>query len=142
MEDTLYREKYDKRKKRNKNSGTSIWIKVLLFIISLGIWCGIVYYGFIYAKEYIDTSINNVQQSNIMAVEQLKEEVKIVNSEINRLRIEIQDLKEEVRDTDSTLDNTNSIQEDIDKRLKYLDEKLIELQESLRILEGAPNVKN
>lgn len=143
MTDSMNPQSYHSRKpKRKKKKGNKILLNIFLFIISIGLWSGIVYYGYIYAKDYIDTSINNVMQNNIMVVEQLKEEVKIVNSDIRRLRKEIKDLKEEVRDADSTLSDANHIQEDIEERLKYLDDKLIKLKESLRILEEAPNVKN
>lgn len=143
MGDSLNTQVYDsKRNKRSKKNGKSIWVKILLFIISMGLWGTTVYYGYINAKNYVDISINNVQQSNLMAVEQLKEEVRIVNSEIKILRDEIEDLKDDVRDADSTLTNANDIQEDIDKRLKYLDDKLARLQESLKVLEEAPNAKN
>lgn len=143
MEDSLKAQKYEsKRNRRRENKGRGIWVNILLFIICIGLWGTIVYYGYINAKAYVDTSISSVEQSNIIAVEQLKEEVKIVNSEIKILRNEIKDLKEEVRDADSTLSDSNYIQENIGEKLRYLDEKLIELQKSLKILEGAPNAKN
>ncbi|MDK2920202.1 MAG: hypothetical protein PWQ37_2935 [Candidatus Petromonas sp.] len=143
MENSLHSESYkSKRVKGNKNKGKRIWINILLFIISIGLWGTIVYYGYINAKAYIDDSINRIEQNNAMAVQQLKEEMKIINSEIKRLRSEIKDLKEEVRDADSTLTNSNDIQEGIDKKLKYLDDKLKDLQESLDILKEAPNVEN
>ncbi len=103
MEDSLKAQKYEsKRNSRSQNKGRGIWVNIILFIISIGLWGTIVYYGYINAKAYIDTSISSVEQSNIMAVEQLKEEVKIVNSEIKILQNEIKDLKEEIRDADST----------------------------------------
>ncbi len=135
-------EKYKKRSKSNKKSGWRIFFKILAFLLSIGLWCGIVYYGYNYAKDYVDTSIANVQQNNMMAIEDLKEEIKIVNLEIRNLRDEIEDLEDELEDTDSTLSSTNDIQEDLEERLKYLDDKLIKLQESLEILGEAPNVQN
>lgn len=143
MTDGLKAEKYQsKRTKGRKGKGRKLWVTIILFIISIGLWGTIVYYGYNYAKEYIDTSIASVQQNNIMAVEQLREDVKIVNSEIKRLQREVEDLKDEVRDADSALTDSNDIQENIDEKLKYLDDKLNELQKSLKILEEAPNVKN
>jgi len=143
MEQSLNSQKHEsKRMKRNSGSSKRIWMNILLFIISIGLWGTMVYYGYMSAKAYIDTSINKVQQNNIIAVNQLKEEVAIVNSEIQMLRTEIKDLKDEIRDADSTLSDSNDIQENIDKRLKYLDDKLKGLQETLRILEEAPNAKN
>ncbi len=127
--------------KKNKKI-KKVVLNIFLTIICLGLWSGIVYYGYVYAKDYIDTSINNVMQNNALEVKQLGEEVKIVSSDINRLQEEIRDLKREVRYADSTLSDSNNIQENIEERLKYLDDKLIKLQESLRILEEAPNEKN
>ncbi|SKC91544.1 coiled-coil domain-containing protein [Maledivibacter halophilus] len=143
MSDSINSKSYQSGKiKRKKRKENKILRNMFLLIISIGLWGGIVYYGYMYAKEYVDKSISSVNQNNIMLVEQLKEEVKIINSDIKRLSNEIKDLKEEVRDADSTLSDSNNIQEDIDKKLKNLDDRLEKLKESLKILEEAPNVKN
>lgn len=145
MSESIKLQSYESRKTstrkadRKKKKGKKILLNIFLTIICIGLWSGIVYYGYVYAKDYIDTSINNVMQNNALEVKQLREEVKIVSSDINRLQEEIRDLKREVRDADSTLSDSNDIQENIEERLKYLDDKLIKLQESLRILEEAPN---
>lgn len=148
MSESIKLQNYESRKtsikkaNKKKRKSKKILINIFLTITCIGLWSGIVYYGYVYAKDYIDTSINSVMQNNALEVKQLSEEVKIVSSDINRLQKEIRDLKREVRDADSTLSDSNNIQENIEERLKYLDDKLIKLQESLRILEEAPNGKN
>lgn len=125
------RESARKKKTRRKK----IWINILVFILSIGVWAAVVYYGYTYAKGYVDTSIKNVQQENAINIQQLTGEIQSLNQEIINLRLSIEN-------TDSTLSNSTSVQERIDERLGELDRQLEELEKSLQILKEAPNVQN
>lgn len=120
------------RKKRN-NSNTQ---KTIIFsLLAIILWSAIVYFGYTYAKEYIDTSIQQVQQENALNVQQL-------TGEVQTLKLEVRNLTDSIISTGLTLSNSTSIQDQIDQRLEVLDKSLKELENSLKILQEAPNVKN
>ncbi|SNS63223.1 hypothetical protein SAMN05446037_101527 [Anaerovirgula multivorans] len=121
--------------RRKKEKRKKIWVNILIFLLSIGFWGAAVYYGYTYAKDYIDTSIRNVQQENAINIQQLTSEIQSLNQEIINLRLSIEN-------TDSTLSNSTSVQERIDERLGELDDQLKQLEKSLGILKEAPNVKN
>lgn len=121
------------RKRRSK--GKKILVNILIFIVSICTWAAVAYYGYTYAKNYIDTAIGNVQQQNAVNIQQLKERIEIMTKEINRL-------KESIEDADSTISSSKSVQRRIDRKLEELDQRLRELQESLEILKEAPNVQD
>lgn len=117
--------------RRKKEKRRKIWMNILIFILSVGFWGAAVYYGYTYAKDYIDTAIRNVQQENAMNIQQLTDEIQSLNQEIINLRHSIEN-------TDSTLSNSTSVQERIDERLGELDNQLTQLERSLQILKEAP----
>ena len=99
------------------------------------LWGAIVYFGYTYAKDYIDTSIKQVQQENALNIQQLTEEVQT-------LKLEVRNLTDSIISTGLTLSNSTSIQDQIEQRLEVLDKSLQDLENSLRILQEAPNVKD
>jgi len=119
------------KRKKSRN----VLINILIFMISVGVWGGIVYYGYGYAKNYIDISINNVRQENAMNIQGLSDQVKLLSNEIK-------ELSNSLDDTDSTISNTTDVQNKIDNKLEELDDRLKELQKSLDILKEAPNAEN
>ncbi len=119
------------RKSRTKKKKGNIVLKIIMILLSLAIWSGVVYYGFITAKEYIDTSIKNVQQQNAVNLTD-------INDQIIQLSGEISALRESIEDTDSSLSSTGDLQESIDEQLSALDKRLRELEDSLEILQEAP----
>lgn len=120
------------RKEKNNSTTQKTIIFSLLAII---LWGAIVYFGYTYAKEYIDTSIQQVQQENALNVQQLTEEVQT-------LKLEVRNLTDSIISTGLTLSNSTSIQDQIDQRLEALDKNLKDLENSLRVLQEAPNAKN
>jgi septal ring factor EnvC (AmiA/AmiB activator) len=112
-----------------------IWINLLLIILSAAVWAAAVYYGYTYAKGYIDTSIRNVQQQNAVNIQQLTERIEQMSQEISKLQ-------ESIEDADSNISSSKSVQRRIDDRLEELDDQLRELQKSLEILKEAPNAQN
>jgi len=120
-----------KRKQRIKK----ILINIIIFVISAGVWSAGAYYGYIYAKDYIDTSIKNVQQENAMNIQRLTESMEMLGQEITGLR-------ENIEEADSTLSSSTSVQRRIDNKLEDLDDQMKELERALQILKEAPNVQN
>lgn len=121
--------------KRKKKKSKKIWINILIFILSVGFWGAAAYYGYTYAKNYIDISIKNVQQENALNVQQLTDQISLLNQEIKNLR-------DSIEDADSSLSYSAKVQRRIDKKLEDLDEQLEELEKSLEILKEAPDVQN
>lgn len=123
----------DVRKKKQRNK--KILINILILIISVSLWCAAAYYGYTYAKDYIDTSIRNVQQENAVNIQQLTERMEMLGHEISGLR-------ERIEEADSTLSSSTSVQRRIDRQLGDLEDQLMELDRALQILKEAPNVQN
>ncbi|MDF2545761.1 MAG: hypothetical protein K0R93_659 [Anaerosolibacter sp.] len=120
---------------RRKKNGKSIWKTLIIFTMCITLWSTIVYYGYTYAKGYIDTSIRNIQQENAINIKELGERIEQVSQEIASLR-------ENIANTDSTISNSTVVQERIDEKLENLDLQLQDLEKSLRILKEAPNGQN
>lgn len=121
--------------RKDKKKGMNIWLKIIMFLISVGLWSAVTYYGYTYAKEYVDSSINKVQIENASNIKELTEEVESLTDEIY-------DLRKKIRDADDSINDSTEVQENIDKKLKALDSQLQRLESSLKILQEAPNVKN
>ena len=119
--------------RRKKQRTRKILINIVLFIASAGVWCAAVYYGYTYAKDYIDTSIRNVQQQNAMNIQQLTERMEALGQEIAGLR-------ERIEEADSTISSSTSVQRRIDDKLEDLEDQLDQLERALEILKEAPNV--
>lgn len=116
--------------KRNK-----VVTNILIFLVGVGFWSIVMNYGYTYAKNYIDTSINNVRHENVMNIKELNDQIIMLGKSIN-------ELKSSIDDTDTTISSTTDVQKRIDNKLEELDNRLKELQKSLYILKDAPNVKN
>ncbi|MDD2574250.1 MAG: hypothetical protein WCS98_06780 [Bacillota bacterium] len=119
--------------KKKKSKAKKILINIAVFIVSAGVWCAAAYYGYIYAKDYIDTSIRNVQQQNAMNIQQLTERMEALSQEIAGLR-------EHIEEADSTISSSTSVQRRIDDKLEDLEDQLEDLERALDILKEAPNV--
>ncbi|WBW96543.1 hypothetical protein [Oceanirhabdus sp. W0125-5] len=122
----------ENRKVSSKSKRVSkVLTNILIFIIVLGFWSVVISYGYTYAKNYIDTSINNVRHENAMNIEELKDQVKLLSDSIKVLN-------DTIDNTDTTISSTTDVQKRIDDKLEKLDAKLKELEKSLSILKGAP----
>lgn len=125
----------EEHSRQKKKKAKKIWINVLVFVISAGVWSSAVYYGYTYAKNYIDMSIKNVQQENAINIQAVSDRINVLSNEINSL-------KNSINNTDSTISDSTIVQERIDKKLKTLDIQLKTLEKSLQILKEAPNGEN
>lgn len=121
--------------KRKKQRTKKIIVNMVIFVISAGIWCAAAYYGYTYAKDYIDTSIRNVQQENAINIQQLTERMEMLGHEITAL-------KDRIEEADSTISSSTSVQRRIDRQLEDLEDQLDELERALQVLKEAPNVQN
>lgn len=114
-----------RKKTSSKKAG---FIYVLLFLL---IWGGLIYAGFYFTKQYLDNTINNIQQTNAMNIQEVKER-------LDSLANEMIALKSELSSTDETLSSSSSIQEQLRKKIDLLDAQLKNLEKSLKILKEAP----
>ena len=126
MVENRRRSSKSKRKRINK-----VVTNILIFIIVIGFWCVVINYGYTYAKDYIDTSINNVRQENVMNIEELNDQIKLLSNSIK-------ELNNSIDDTDTTISSTTDVQKRIDNKLEELDAKLKELEKSLSVLKEIP----
>lgn len=125
----------DQLPKRNEKQANNLPKIFAIIALSLGIWALVVYFGYGYAREYIETSLQQVRQENLSSIQQLTEEIQILKQEVNGLT-------ERIILTGSTISGSSSLQDQIDRRLEVLDKNLKELEKSLKILQEAPHGKN
>ena len=53
------------RKDKNKSNTSKT---IIISLVGIILWGAIVYFGYTYAKDYIDTSIKQVQQENALNI--------------------------------------------------------------------------
>lgn len=113
---------------RSTKSGGKVVIYILLFFL---IWGGLVYGGFYFTKQYFDRTINNLQQTNALNMQEVNEKLAGLNNELYALQ-------QAISNTDETLLSSGDIQEELTEKIKILDEQLKALEKSLKILKEAP----
>jgi peptidoglycan hydrolase CwlO-like protein len=118
-------------KRRNTRPRWKDFLSIFLFLV---VWGGLVWGGFYIAKQYLDKSINNIQQTNAMNMQE-------VNEKLDSLNLELQALKKEISNTDQTISSSGSIQVELNKKIMVLDQQLKNLEKSLKILKEAPNAR-
>ncbi|MBO8129493.1 MAG: hypothetical protein H0Z39_09900 [Peptococcaceae bacterium] len=116
---------------RRKRTRPSPWTKPLSFLLVLVLWGGLVYGGCYYAKQYIDRTIQDVQQTNAMNVRAIKDR-------LDTLAAKIQEIEDVLQQADQTLASSGSTQKELNKKIAELDRQLQELEKSLNILKEAP----
>ena len=121
----------NRRRSSKSKKANRVLTNIIIFIIVVGVWSVVMSYGYTYAKNYIDASINNVRQENVMNIEEL-------NDQITLLSNSIKELNNSIDDTDTTISSTTDVQKRIDNKLEELDDRLKELQKSLQVLKEAP----
>jgi len=121
----------DSRETR-KAKKSSPAIKVLLVFLVVMLWGGIVYATGYYARQYIDQSIQTVQQTNAMHIRTLEDRLNVLSGDM-------QEIKEALQNTDQTISSSDSTQRELNNRITELDRQLQELQRSLMILKEAPD---
>ncbi|MDD3852617.1 MAG: hypothetical protein PHD40_03055 [Syntrophomonadaceae bacterium] len=121
-------ESLETKNSRNKR----IIFNIAIGLVLVGLWIGLVYFGYIFAKDYLDTSINNIQHENAMNMKELKEEISILSSETRNLRASMED-------AGIVISNTSDVQSRIDEKLVELERHLQQLEKSLATLQEAPH---
>lgn len=111
-----------------KRKPRPLWPGVLAVLL---FWGGLIYGGFYYAKEYIDCSIQSVQETNAMQIQGLEERLSAIQSEM-------ESIEDALKDTDKTLSSSDATRQDLSKKIEALDEQLQRLEKSLNILKEAP----
>ncbi len=114
------------------NNNKKLKTNILIFAVLVGLWIGIVYYAYIYAKNYLDTSIDNIRQENAINIKDIKEDITILSSETRNLRASMED-------AGMVISNTSDVQSRIDEKLLNLENQLKQLEKSLEILQEAPH---
>jgi len=136
METKLVKSELEKQNNKfletNNNRNKKIIFNISIGLVMVGLWFGMVYFGYIYAKAYLDTAINNIQQENAMNMKEIKEEISILSSETRNLRASMED-------AGLVISNTSDVQSRIDEKLLELETHLQQLEKSLATLQEAPH---
>lgn len=136
METKLDKSELEKKNNKfletNSNRNKKIIFNISIGLLLVGLWFGMVYFGYIYAKAYLDTAINNIQQENAMNMKEIKEEISILSSETRNLRASMED-------AGLVISNTSDVQSRIDDKLLELETHLQQLEKSLTTLQEAPH---
>lgn len=114
------------------NRTKKLKINVSIFLVFVGLWVGLVYCGYIYTKDYLDTAMNDIRQENAMSIKEIKEDITILSSEIRNLRGNMEN-------AGMVISNTSDVQSRIDEKLLNLENHLQQLEKSLEILQEAPH---
>jgi len=114
-----------------EKTGSSKWLGFFSVILCLVIWAGLVYGGFYFTKQNLTKEIKNIQQTNALNIQELKERM-------DSLMNEMIALKGGLSSTDETLSSSSSIQEELNEKIEVLDRQLKTLEKSLQILKEAP----
>ncbi|MGI6451964.1 MAG: hypothetical protein ACOX0E_00530 [Syntrophomonadaceae bacterium] len=109
--------------------------KGLPFFLVVFLWLALVCLGFYLAKEYIDNSLQNIQQNNAM-------NIKILEERIGEMTEELRQIEFALSEADETLSSSSFTQEKLNEKIEELDQRLSELSASLEILKEAPNAVN
>jgi len=138
MDEQLTTEKVPRhRRKRTKKIGM---IQVILSILLIVIWLAGVYAGYWYletkmaenyqqTKTLIDQSINAVQETNALRVQELEDRLAALN-------LDMEQIEEALANADDSLNESNETREELNSRIEQLDNQLEELRKSLEILKG------
>ncbi|MGI5879840.1 MAG: hypothetical protein ACOX6L_04485 [Syntrophomonadaceae bacterium] len=136
METKLVKSELEKQNNKfletNNNRNKKIIFNISIGLVLVGLWFGMVYFGYIYANAYLDTAINNIQQENAMNMKEIKEEISILSSETRNLRASMED-------AGLVISNTSDVQSRIDEKLLELETHLQQLEKSLATLQEAPH---
>ena len=136
METKLVKSELEKQNNKfletNNNRNKKIIFNISIGLVMVGLWFGMVYFGYIYANAYLDTAINNIQQENAMNMKEIKEEISILSSETRNLRASMED-------AGLVISNTSDVQSRIDEKLLELETHLQQLEKSLATLQEAPH---
>lgn len=119
---------------RPRKTGSLKGIGFVYVLVLLLLWGGLVYGGFYFSKQYLDKTINNIQQTNALNIQEIKERMESLTNEMI-------DLKSELSNTDQTLSSSSSIQAQLNQKIDLLDRQLKNLEKSLQILKEAPNAR-
>lgn len=115
---------------RRKKSTIRLFDFVCVFFFLL-IWTVLIYGGFYFTKQYLDTALHNVQQTNIVNLMEVKERLDSLSGEMKALQ-------NELINTDQTLSSSGNIQAQLNRKIELLDTQLKNLEKSLKILKEAP----
>ncbi|MDD4665636.1 MAG: hypothetical protein PHC81_03685 [Clostridia bacterium] len=119
---------------RPRKTGSLKGIGFVYVLVLLLLWGGLVYGGFYFSKQYLDKTINNIQQTNALNIQEIKERMESLTNEMIAL-------KSELSNTDQTLSSSSSIQAQLNQKIDLLDRQLKNLEKSLQILKEAPNAR-
>ncbi len=120
-----------KTNKHQETKKSSQKPRILLFLLIITFWVGLIYGAGYYTKQYIDYSIQTVQQTNAMNARAIEDRLELLSNNL-------QEIKDALQDTDQTISSSDSIQKELTNRITELDKQLKELQHSLAILKEAP----
>lgn len=116
---------------RRRKTRPGKWLGIFYCFLFFLFWGGLIFGGFYITKDYLDKSISNIQQTNAMNIQELKDR-------LDSLTNEMVGLKQALSSTDQNITSSGSIQVQLNKKIEQLDQQLKGLEKSLNILKEAP----
>lgn len=120
-----------KNPNRRRKTRPGKWLGIFYCFLFLVFWGSLIFGGFYITKDYLDKSISNIQQTNAMNIQELKDR-------LDSLTNEMLELKQVLSSTDQNISSAGSIQIQLNKKIDLLDQQLKSLEKSLNILKEAP----
>jgi len=121
----------ESRSGRSRRTGSERSFGPLYIVLFLLVWGGLVYGGFYLSKQYFDQEITNIQQTNALNIQEIKDRMDSMTNELIAI-------KGDLSNTDETISSSSSIQEELNEKIEVLDKQLENLEKSLKILREAP----
>lgn len=132
---------------RKNRSGIGSKLKIIFYILTVLLWGGLLYGGYLLALDYfeesnayLDKKIEEVKIQNEAALTELQrfnEELQDSTEELVLIKDELNYLKEALELTGETITGSDETRLAIEERIKVLDKQLSQLQKQLVKLEEA-----
>jgi septal ring factor EnvC (AmiA/AmiB activator) len=111
--------------RRNKKEGRrGVGLAVPLLVL---LWLALVGGGVWLARDYIDNSLRDIQDTNALHVQALQDKLESLSQKLDELEMALEA-------ADDSIARSSTTQEELNERIVELDRQLEKLEESLRIL--------
>lgn len=122
MTSTVHQNKPRQRRRERKPV-----LRLMAALLALIVWAALGFAGYWYAKEYVNTTIRDVQETNALHVQALQDRLETLSQRL-------EEIERALATADDTIARSSITQEELNRRITELDQQLQQLEESLKIL--------
>lgn len=133
-----------KRNKDKKRKRAIVFLKVIVFLLSVAIWAALVYGGYYVAntfiedsKNYVDQRIGEVKELNHQQLEQLIYDIKDVQVEIANIESELTIIQNDLKLTEEVITGADKTKLSLQQNIVELNKRLDQLRVAISRLEDA-----